>query len=125
MVEKVRDCRLVAVFTLACLSKLLSTLSIANDSLSDLQQLFATFTNGFLGNRVYDFVEDEEERKHVNVWSDMEKCIFLDRFLHHPKDFRKIASFLKNKTTKDCIQFYYDSKKTIPYKHALKEFLQR
>ena len=68
---------------------------------------------------------DEEERRHVNVWTDMEKCIFLDRFLHHPKDFRKIASFLRNKTTKDCIRFYYDSKKSVPYKHALKEFLQR
>ena len=55
----------------------------------------------------------------------MEKCIFLDRFLHHPKDFRKISTFLVNKSTKDCIRFYYDSKKTVPYKHALKEFLHR
>ena len=70
-------------------------------------------------------MEDEEERRNVNVWTDMEKCIFFDRFLHHPKDFRKISSFLRNKTTKDCIAFYYNSKKTIPYKHALKEFLQR
>lgn len=70
-------------------------------------------------------MEDEEERRHLNVWTDMEKCIFLDRFLHHPKDFRKIASFLRNKTTKDCIQFYYDSKKSIPFKHALKEFINR
>ena len=68
---------------------------------------------------------DEEERRNVNIWSDMEKCIFLDRFLHHPKDFRKIATFLRNKSTKDCIKFYYDSKKTVPYKQALKEFLLR
>lgn len=89
------------------------------------QSLFASFSNGLVGNRVDDFMEDEKERRNVNVWTDMEKCIFFDRFLHHPKDFRKIASFLRNKTTKDCIAFYYDSKKTIPYKHALKEFLQR
>jgi hypothetical protein len=75
--------------------------------------------------RVDDPFSDEEERRHINIWSDMEKCIFLDRFLHHPKDFRKIASFLKNKSTKDCVQFYYHSKKTVPYKHALKEFIQR
>ncbi|EJK62145.1 hypothetical protein THAOC_17257, partial [Thalassiosira oceanica] len=74
---------------------------------------------------VDDAQAEEDERKHVNVWSDMEKCIFLDRFLHHPKDFRKISSFLVNKSTKDCVRFYYDSKKTVPYKHALKEFLQR
>lgn len=55
----------------------------------------------------------------------MEKCIFLDRFLQHPKDFRKIASFLRNKSTKDCIAFYYDSKQSVPYKKALKEFIMR
>ncbi len=72
-----------------------------------------------------DFVEHEEEIKHVNPWTDVEKCIFLDRFLQHPKDFRKIASFLKNKTTRDCVAFYYDSKQSIPYKRALREHLQR
>jgi hypothetical protein len=89
------------------------------------RQLFASYSNGFFAQRVDDMLADEEERRHVNIWSDMEKCIFLDRFLHHPKDFRKIASFLRNKSTKDCIKFYYDSKKTVPYKQALKEFLLR
>ena len=72
-----------------------------------------------------DFIKHEEEIKHINPWTDVEKCIFLDRFLQHPKDFRKIASFLKNKTTRDCVAFYYDSKQTIPYKRALREHLQR
>ena len=72
-----------------------------------------------------DFVKHEEEINHVNPWTDVEKCIFLDRFLQHPKDFRKIASFLKNKTTRDCVAFYYDSKQSIPYKKALREHLQR
>ena len=49
----------------------------------------------------------------------------MDRFLQHPKDFRKIASFLRNKSTKDCIAFYYDSKQSVPYKKALKEFIMR
>jgi len=89
------------------------------------RRLCATYSNGFFGKQVDDWAAEEEELKHLNIWSDIEKCIFLDRFLHHPKDFRKIASFLKYKTTKDCIRFYYDSKKTVPYKHALKEFLQR
>merc|ERR1719253_1795249 len=89
------------------------------------KQLFASYSNGFFGQHIADPVSEEEERRHINIWSDMEKCIFLDRFLHHPKDFRRIAFFLRNKTTKDCIQFYYNSKKSVPYKHALKEFLQR
>ena len=67
----------------------------------------------------------EEERSHINPWSDIEKCIFLDRFLQHPKDFKKIASFLKNKSTRDCVAFYYDSKQSIPYKRALREHVQR
>lgn len=60
-----------------------------------------------------------------NLWTDMEKCIYLDRFLQFPKDFRRIASFLKNRTTKDCIAFYYDSKQTVPFKGALKEHVMR
>ena len=70
-------------------------------------------------------MQDEKERHNVNPWTDIEKCIFLDRFLQHPKDFRKIASFLKNKSVQDCISFYYDSKQSVPYKAALKEHLNR
>ena len=45
--------------------------------------------------------------------------------MQHPKDFRKIASFLRNKTVRDCISFYYNSKQNVPYKAALKEHIQR
>lgn len=68
---------------------------------------------------------EAKEESLTNVWTDMEKCIFLDRFLQFPKDFRRIASFLRNKTTKDCVAFYYDSKQTVPYKGALKEHVMR
>ena len=46
-------------------------------------------------------------------WSDLEKCVFLDKFLQYPKNFGKIAAFLRNKTAKDAVAFYYDSKKSI------------
>eukprot|EP01038_Epipyxis_sp_PR26KG_P007980 gene7980-10821_t len=59
------------------------------------------------------------------IWSDMEKAIFVDKFLQYPKNFHKIASFLSNRTTKDCIKFYYDSKSTIEFKNLLKEFDNR
>uniref|UniRef100_A0A7S3KYP6 SANT domain-containing protein n=1 Tax=Amphora coffeiformis TaxID=265554 RepID=A0A7S3KYP6_9STRA len=72
-----------------------------------------------------DVEELERDLAISNTWSDMEKCIFLDRFMQHPKDFRKIASFLRNKTAQDCVCYYYDSKKTVPYKFALKEFVMR
>ena len=61
----------------------------------------------------------------MNPWTDIEKCIFLDRFLQDPKDFHKISKSLRNKTTKDCVEFYYNSKKSIPYKAALREYHMR
>ena len=70
---------------------------------------------------VLDPLLEEEQNKNSNPWSNVEKCIFLDRWLQYPKNFRKIASFLRNKSTRDCVRFYYDSKMSIPYKAALKE----
>lgn len=81
--------------------------------------------NTFTSHRVYDPLREATEEALTNIWTDIEKCIFLDRFLQFPKDFRRIASFLKNKTTKDCVAFYYDSKQTVPYKGALKEHMMR
>ncbi len=88
------------------------------------RQLTANFHNTFTAQKV-DVVEQEKLCAMENMWTDTEKCIFLDRFLQHPKDFRKIASFLRNKTTRDCIKFYYDSKQTVSYKGALKEHIMR
>lgn len=85
----------------------------------------ASFVNTFTAQKVDDPQLEAEEALSTNIWSDMEKCIFLDRFLQFPKDFRRIASFLRSKTTKDCVAFYYDSKQTVPYKGALKEHTMR
>ena len=93
---------------------------------TNCKDLTATFINTFTSYRVFDPLAETEEKQYViNQWSDMEKCIYLDRFLQHPKDFRKIASFLRNKSTKDCIAFYYNSKQSVPYKAALKEHMMR
>lgn len=59
------------------------------------------------------------------VWSDIEKCIFIDKFIQYPKNFPKISSFLANRDTKDCIKFYYDSKAKIQYKSLLRELDNR
>jgi hypothetical protein len=87
--------------------------------------MMASFVNTFTAHKVDDPLLEAEEALSTNIWSDMEKCIFLDRFLQFPKDFRRIASFLRSKTTKDCVAFYYDSKQTVPYKGALKEHTMR
>lgn len=63
--------------------------------------------------------------RYERVWTDMEKCIFIDKFLQFPKNFYKISTFLTNRSTKDCIKFYYDSKATIPFKSLLREYENR
>lgn len=67
----------------------------------------------------------ETERKRSNLWTDVEKCIFLDKFLQHPKNFMRISSFLPRKSPEDVVQFYYDSKTSIDYKALLKEAVNR
>lgn len=85
------------------------------------KEFHASYKDTMSSRRVDDMLQDQLTHDAINPWSDMEKCIFFDRFLQHPKDFRKISSFLKNKSTHDCIAFYYNSKQTVPYKAALKE----
>eukprot|EP00980_Cylindrotheca_fusiformis_P021490 scaffold8353_cov138-Cylindrotheca_fusiformis.AAC.21 len=90
-----------------------------------LQQVTASYVETFTAHKIDDPIAEEQQAASSNIWTDMEKCIFLDRFLQFPKDFRRIATFLRNKTTKDCIGFYYDSKQAVPYKGALKEHMMR
>ena len=63
--------------------------------------------------------------EHVNLirnpWSNTEKIIYLAKFLEYPKEFWKIATYLTNKTTNDCISFYYRIKKRIDLKALLKK----
>lgn len=76
-------------------------------------------------NSLYDPMKSHEQHKLRKVWSDTERLIFIDKFLQYPKDFHRISAFLANKNTRDCVAYYYASKKSIPYKHLLAEQLQR
>ncbi|OQR83536.1 hypothetical protein ACHHYP_14589 [Achlya hypogyna] len=59
--------------------------------------------------------------KLTNPWSDLEKCIYVDKFLQFPKQFYQIGTYLKNKTTGDVIAFYYNTKKVVDYKAIIRE----
>jgi nuclear receptor co-repressor 1 len=89
------------------------------------KELFVSYQEDFAPRKIVDLKSEEQNLKNINPWTDMEKCIFFDRFLLFPKDFKKIASFLRNKTTMDCVAFYYDAKKSLPFKGALREHLLR
>ena len=84
-----------------------------------------TFIDLGKNRRVLDGWKEEKSREKINPWSDIEKAIFLDKFCQWPKNFRKIATFLRNKTTADSIAFYYNSKKFINYKLLLREYTNR
>jgi len=58
-------------------------------------------------------------------WTDIEKLIFLDKFLLYPKNFVRIASYLRRKRPRDCVRFYYDTKYHVDYKSLLREHQQR
>lgn len=74
-------------------------------------------TNGI----VSDWKKREKAEMHVNPWNDLEKCIYIDKFLQYPKNFARISSFLSNKNTGDVIAFYYRTKKVVDYKAMLRE----
>jgi hypothetical protein len=65
---------------------------------------------------ILDMKEEERKSKHSVVWSDEEKEVFKKKFAKNPKNFRKIASYLPNKTTNDCVAFYYLTKHQENYK---------
>ncbi|XP_055355885.1 nuclear receptor corepressor 2-like isoform X2 [Paramacrobiotus metropolitanus] len=54
-------------------------------------------------------------------WTQEEKDIFKDKYLQRPKDFGYISSFLKRKSTQDCIQYYYLTKRKENYKQMVKK----
>jgi hypothetical protein len=57
------------------------------------------------------------------VWTPEEERIFVEKYMHFPKNFPKIASFLgPSKSTKDCVQFYYRSKKKLLLRSKLSTY---
>ena len=72
-------------------------------------------------SRIWNPAQLEHDNLLRNPWSNTEKIIFLAKFLEYPKEFWKIATYLTNKTTNDCIAFYYRIKKRIDLKALLKK----
>lgn len=60
-------------------------------------------TNAF----VPDPVKAHKDYKMRLMWTESEKQIFLDKYRLHPREFKKIAAGLQQKTVKDVIEYYY------------------
>ena len=62
-----------------------------------------------------------KEHAKAPYWSAEEKQIFIEKFTQSPKNFGYISMLLENKTTEQCVQFYYMTKKTENYKSLLRK----
>ncbi|CEG42250.1 Nuclear receptor coregulator SMRT/SMRTER, contains Myb-like domains [Plasmopara halstedii] len=93
-------------------------------SLERHQRYFYRSVNGqscMADGLVVDWKLKEKAEMKINPWNDLEKCIYVDKFLQYPKNFSRISSYLSNKTTGDVIAFYYRTKRVADYKALLRE----
>ena len=66
-------------------------------------------------------MKEHLELDHHNVWTSDEKTVFFEKMMNYYKKFGKIAAALPNKSTADCVKFYYRTKKHIKYKEKRDE----
>ena len=76
-------------------------------------------------NLIRDPLAEYKERKHINIWSDAEKDTFREKFLLYPKNFGLISSYLERKSVRDCVHYYYASKKSENYKQLLRKHVKK
>lgn len=58
-------------------------------------------------------------------FADIEKLLFIEKFIQYPKNFRKICLSFRNRNCKDMVYFYYLSKRIVNYKELLRENFHR
>ncbi|CAK5274797.1 unnamed protein product [Mycena citricolor] len=49
----------------------------------------------------------------ITDWTDAEKSLFLDKYALYPKQFGLIATFMENKSARQCVDYYYLHKKSL------------
>lgn len=64
---------------------------------------------------------DHYAARNVNPWTAEERRMFLEKFVMHGKNFRKISAFFEHKSNEDVVRFYYDNKMRMGLKQLLKE----
>lgn len=58
----------------------------------------------------------------IQVWTEAEQRVFVQKYLVHAKAFHRIASFLPFKSTADCIRFYYANKSRLQLKQLMTNY---
>lgn len=72
-------------------------------------------------SRVDDLASEYKERQSLTHWTEAEKAIFREKYVQFPKNFGSISAFIERKTTADCVQYYYMSKKSENYKRLVRK----
>ncbi|KXN90299.1 Nuclear receptor corepressor 1 [Leucoagaricus sp. SymC.cos] len=59
----------------------------------------------------------------IHDWTEEEKKVFLDKYAAYPKQFGIIADYLPNKTSSQCVDYYYLHKKnSIDFRKVVSKF---
>ena len=59
----------------------------------------------------------------ISDWTEAEKKIYLDKFAAYPKQFGVIADHLPNKTSRQCVDYYYlHKKRLINFRKVVSQF---
>lgn len=61
----------------------------------------------------------------VRVWSDDERRIFMDKFLHYQKDFERIAKYLPGRTPQEVVRHYYQVQHTEEFSATRRKYQLR
>ncbi|KPM10213.1 Myb-Like DNA-Binding protein [Sarcoptes scabiei] len=77
--------------------------------------------NGFLKDPVALY----KMSKNINIWTESEREIFKVKYLMNPKKFGFISQHLERKSTADCVEYYYLSKKHVNYKQMLRKHVKK
>lgn len=75
------------------------------------------------GVLVDDPLAEHYAAKNVNPWTRAERLLFLEKFLSHSKNFRRIATFFEHKSVEDVVRFYFENKKPLKLKQLTKDGL--
>lgn len=89
-------------------------------ALSPPPRYFFIDNNGKVGDFAAEYQKDNIAR---GFWTRQEKEAFKQKFLEHPKDFGLIAQHLQTKSTQDCVNYYYQSKREENYKVLLSKLV--
>jgi len=84
---------------------------------------YVDFTYDDTNNVVLDAPEFYRQRTGIDDWTEEEKQVFLKAYAAYPKQFGIIADSLPNKTTAQCVLFYYlHKKKHIDFRKVIQHY---